>query len=192
MSRAKLFQSLLNVAGPSLTSGALTTGVGLVTGDPLPVALTYGLADTLASGASLAALRKFHPQPKIKKTNLKTGKTQITQEESPFSLPVNFGASVLAGMGVTKLLGREQEYLQPTDTSQAQQVLQENIQRDILNSTLAGKFANLNSYSPGTMYQTQGIEHTLPAYAAMREGMHQMGGPSLGSIAQGMGAIVGV
>lgn len=192
MSRAKLFQGLLNVAGPSLTSGALTTGVGLLGGDSLPVALTYGLADTLASAGSLAALKKFHPQPKIKKTNLKTGKTQIVEEDSPLSLPVNFGASVLTGMGVNKLLGRGQDYVTPTDVSQAQQILQENIQRDILNSTLAGKFANLNAYSPGTMFQTQGIEHTLPAYAAMREGMHEIGGPSLGSIAQGMGAIVGV
>ena len=101
-------------------------------------------------------------------------------------------------MGVNKLLGRDQPMPPPTDILQSQQILQENIHRDMLNSELAGKYANLNAYSPGTMFQMQGLESTLPvmqqAYGSMRdrEALYALPELDLAALNRDMGAIVGV
>lgn len=160
--RAKLFQNFLTAAkdavGPALMSGGLTGGMSLLGGASPINALLYGATDALASGGSVAAVRALRPKSPKKIIDLKTGKSRVEPGTSRLEVPVNIAASIGTGFGVSALLG---EGVMPTDVSQAQQILQENIQRDLINSRLAGKYANANALSPGTMFQMQGLEGTL-------------------------------
>jgi hypothetical protein len=160
--RSKLFQNFLTAAqgavGPAVTSGALTGGLSLLGGASPLNALLYGATDALASGGSVAAVRALRPKSPRKIIDLQTGKTRVEPGVSRLQTPINIAASVGTGIGVSSLLG---EGVMPTDVSQSQQILQENIQRDLINTRLAGKYANPNALSPGTMFQMQGLEGTL-------------------------------
>ena len=194
MARGKLFEGLLRSAGqvatPAVTSGALTTGYSLLTGGSPGEALLFGLGDAVASGGSLAALRALRPGSYAKKQvrNLKTGKVETIGGSSRAEMPVNFLTSVGVGYGLSSLLGGGAP---STDYIQSQQILQQNVQRDILNGVLAGKYANPNSYSPETMFQTQGIEGTL-----LREQADEILNPrtsfNINSLMAEMGGIAGV
>jgi hypothetical protein len=191
----RLFQSLLNAVKPGLSSGLLTTGYGLLTGTPLPEAMLYGAADTLASGAAVSGVRAL--RPKGTRTVIENGIKRTEPIVSRLETPVNIGTSLLTSMGVSSLLNQQPL---PTDLVQSQQILQQNIQRDLLNEKLseqanqmnANRMAVRNAYSPGTMFQTQGIESTLPMSYAAREELLNSGGIDLNAIRSGMASIVGV
>jgi hypothetical protein len=123
-------------------------------------------------------------------------KKKVVQEGShPMQGWLNFGTSVGMGQLVNPMIygtNDLQNQVIPTDTSQSQQILQENIQRDLLNSTLAGKYGLRNAYSPGTMFQMQGLESTIPSALAQREGMYELSGVDLSTLQRDMGAIVSV
>jgi hypothetical protein len=180
--KGRLFQALMNAVQPALTSGATVTGLSLLGGDSLQNALIYGGVDALTSGAVVGGVRALRPKPPQKIIDLKTGKSRLEPGRSRLELPLNWATSILVGGQVSKALNGDPY----------QQVLQENIQRDLLNSSLAGKFASRNAYSPGTMFQMQGLESTLPFSKAQREGMYDIGGIDIGAIGQDMGGIVGV
>jgi len=176
----KLFQQFLefaaknkDVARDALVSGGLNTGLSLLAGADPGTALKYGLADVAASYPATLAVRRLRP-----------GTTRMVQDE----MPVNIGASVLSGIAVA---GGEMPSVMPSNISQPQQIMQQNVQRDLINqAVLAGRMGMPNAYFPGTMLQAQGLENT---YA--RQQLEEMMKPQqydLSGIAANMGAIVGV
>ena len=160
--KGQAFQGLLNlikknpgVAADAGVSAALTTGMGVLAGDPVS-ALKYGAADFLASYPTTLAVRGLRPKAKRQMKDMATGKIITDNPRSALEIPANIGASVLSGMAVSSL---EQPYIPPQDQAlQQQQILQQNVQRDLINrGMLAGGAPN--SYFPGTMLQAQGLEN---------------------------------
>ena len=155
MARGKLFQGLLNtakqVAAPSLTSGALATGVSLLGGSNPLTALAYGLGDTLASGGSVAAVRALRPksyqQRRVK--DLKTGRIETINKTSRAETPVNFLTSVGTGYGLSSILEPRPV---PTNYSQEQQIMTQMIERAQINDL------PIQAVAPGTQFQMAGME----------------------------------
>lgn len=192
--KGQLFSRLLNfvtknkdVARDALVSGGLNTGLSLLSGADPGTALKYGLADVAASYPATLAVRKLRPGTTRMVQDPKTKKMVEEKVRSKLEMPVNIGASVLSGIAVA---GGEMP-VTPSNISQPQQIMQQNIQRDLINQgLLAGRMGTPNAYSPGTMFQAQGLENTY-----MRQQLEEMMQPQqydLGGIAANMGAIVGV
>lgn len=191
--KGQAFQSLLNlikknpgVAADAGISAALTTGMGLLAGDP-GAALKYGAADFLFSYPATLAVRGLRPKRTIRTKDLDTGVEKIETQRSKLELPTNIGASVLSGLAVSSL---EKPYIPPQDqVLQQQQILQQNLQRDLVNKgVLAGGAPN--SYFPGTMLQAQGLENTT-----LRNALQDALNPQpydIAGVGRQMGAIVGV
>lgn len=190
----KLFQQLLkfaaknkDVARDALVSGGLNTGFAYLSGADPGTALKYGLADVAASYPATMAVRKLRPGTTRMVQDPKTKKMVEEKVRSKLEMPVNIGASVLSGIAVA---GGEMP-VTPSNISQPQQIMQQNIQRDLINQgVLAGRMGTPNAYFPGTMLQAQGLENTY-----MRQQLEEMMQPQqydLGGIAANMGAIVGV
>ena len=209
----KFGKLLKEVAAPALTSGSLAGGFALLTGASPIQALATAATDTVASGASLGLFRKLSPQSYAKRTLIdpKTKEKVVKEGSHPMQGWLNFGTSVGMGQLVNPMIygtNDLQNQVIPTDTSQSQQILQENIQRDLLNSTLAGQYGMPNAYSPGTMFQMQGLEATLLSdleeefaqqlmqgrysSAQKRGALYDLPELNLASITRDMGAIVGV
>lgn len=189
----KVFQGLLNLvkknpgaATDAAVSAGLTAGVGLLAGDP-GAALKYGAADFLFSYPAVLAVRGLRPKGLTQLKDLSTGAVRTEQLRSKAELPVNIGASILSGVAVSSL---EKPYIPPVDnTLQQQQILQQNIQRDLINKgVLAGGAAN--SYFPGTMLQAQGMENVY-LRNALQEAL-QPDQLNLDEFGRELGAIVGV
>ena len=191
----KLFQQLLKFAGKNkdvardaLVSGGLNTGLSLLSGADPGTALKYGLADVAASYPATMAVRKLRPGTTRMVQDPKTKKLVEEKVRSKLEMPVNVGASVLSGIAVT---GGEIPSVMPSNISQPQQIMQQNVQRDLINQgVLAGRLGTPNAYFPGTMLQAQGLENT---YA--RQQLEEMMKPQqydMSGIAANMGAIVGV
>jgi hypothetical protein len=191
--KAQVFQGLLNlikrnpgVAADAGISAALTTGIGLLSGDP-GAALKYGAADFLFSYPATLAVRGLRPKQLIRTKNLATGAIKTEMPRSALELPVNIGASILSGAAVSAL---DKPYMPPQDqVLQQQQILQQNLQRDLINKgLLAG--GSPNSYFPGTMLQAQGMENIY-----LRDALQDALNPQqidLAGIGRQMGEIVGV
>ena len=160
--KGQAFQGLLNlikknpgVAADAGVSAALTTGMGVLAGDPVS-ALKYGAADFLASYPTTLAVRGLRPKAKRQMKDMATGEIITDNPRSKLEIPANIGASVLSGMAVSSL---EQPYIPPQDQAlQQQQIVQQNVQRDLINKGMLAGGAP-NSYFPGTMLQAQGLEN---------------------------------
>ena len=157
--QAGLFNRLLNaigrqgVAGSALTSGGLTGILALIGGyNPLQ-ALAYGAADTLASGASLAALRKLRPKAPVQLTDTATGKVTTQPGSSKLELPVNIGASILTSNAVGALMGDYPSAAQLEATSPLLQQEQQLLQRSAINQLPVEQ----QLVSPGTQFQMAGL-----------------------------------
>ena len=199
--KGQLFSRLLNfvtknkdVAHNALVSGGLNTGLSLLSGADPGTALKYGLADVAASYPATLAVRKLRPGTTRMVQDPKTKKMVEEKVRSKLEMPVNIGASVLSGIAVA---GGEMS-VTPSNISQQQHIMQQNIQRDSQNiqhdlinqGVLAGRMGTPNAYFPGTMLQAQGLEGTY-----MRQQLEKMMQPQqydLGNVAANMGAIVGV
>jgi hypothetical protein len=194
--KAQAFQGLLNlikknpgVAADAGISAALTTGMGLLSGDP-GAALKYGAADFLFSYPATLAVRGLRPKQLVRTKNLATGAIKTEMPRSALELPVNIGASVLSGAAVSAL---DKPYMPPQDqVLQQQQILQQNLQRDLINKRDIGLLAggSPNSYFPGTMLQAQGMENIY-----LRDALQDALNPqqiNLAGIGRQMGEIVGV
>ena len=160
--KGQAFQGLMNlikrnpgVAADAGISAALTTGMGLLSGDP-GAALKYGAADFLFSYPTTLAVRGLRPKSAVQIQDMATGKIRTETPRSKAEMPANIGASILSGLAVSSL---EKPYIPPQDQAlQQQQILQQNVQRDLINrGMLAGGAPN--SYFPGTMLQAQGLEN---------------------------------
>jgi hypothetical protein len=160
--KGQAFQGLLNiikknpgVAADAGVSAALTTGMGVLAGDPVS-ALKYGAADFLFSYPATLAVRGLRPKAKRQMKDMATGEIITDNPRSKLEIPANIGASVLSGMAVSSL---EQPYIPPQDQAlQQQQIVQQNVQRDLINKGMLAGGAP-NSYFPGTMLQAQGLEN---------------------------------
>ena len=172
--KGQAFQGLLNfikknpgAAADAGISAALTTGMGVLAGDPVS-ALKYGAADFLASYPATLAVRGLRPKAKRQMKDMATGKIITDNPRSKLEIPANIGASVLSGMAVSSL---EQPYIPPQDQAlQQQQIVQQNVQRDLINKGMLAGGAP-NSYFPGTMLQAQGLE-SLTLRSAMQDAMN--------------------
>ena len=172
--KGQAFQGLLNLikknpgaAADAGISAALTTGMGVLAGDPVS-ALKYGAADFLASYPTTLAVRGLRPKAKRQMKDMATGEIITDNPRSKLEIPANIGASVLSGMAVYSL---EQPYIPPQDQAlQQQQIVQQNVQRDLINKGMLAGGAP-NSYFPGTMLQAQGLEN-LTLRSAMQDAMN--------------------
>ena len=191
--KGQAFQGLLNlikknpgVAADAGISAALTTGMGLLAGDP-GAALKYGAADFLLSYPATLAVRGLRPKSPIQIKDMATGKIRTENPRSALEIPANIGASVLSGMAVSSL---EQPYIPPPDQAlQQQQIVQQNVQRDLINKGMLAGGAP-NSYFPGTMLQAQGLE-SLTLRSAMQDAMNPQQ-YDIAGIGRQMREIVGV
>ena len=200
--RSALFQGLLNAAKDvlpgALMSGGLTGGIALMGGASPKDAALYGLLDAGVSGTALTGLRALRPKVPMRMINTKTGEETLQPGSSRLETPLNLAASIFVTPTLAnKLLGGE---VTPTDTLQSQQILQQNMQRDLLNEALAKRLEQVqnnrmtvrNAYSPNTMFQMQGMEQTLPMSAVLREELFRPDQFNLAGIQSDMASIVGV
>jgi len=155
--RASLFERLLktakDVATPALTSGGLTGALALISGaNPLQAA-AYGAADILASGGSIAALRKLRPKAPIEMRDTATGKITTQPGTSKLELPVNIGASILTSNAVGALMGDYPSTTQLESITPQVQQEQQLLQRSVINHLPLAQ----QQVSPGTQFQTAGL-----------------------------------
>lgn len=147
MASAAGFGKLLReIAKPSLTSGALTSGLALIGGANPLQALATGATDFVASAVPLGVLRKVSPGSYKKRTVIDkaTGKESVVQDVHPLETPLNVVASVGAGYVTNPII---------YGTGQQQQVLQQVEQRSLVNQLpLQDQFL-----SPGTQFQMTGL-----------------------------------
>jgi hypothetical protein len=217
MSRAKLFQGFMQALRPGLASGGINTGLSLMMGESLPVALLYGAADTLGSAGAVAGVRALKPGRNVEIKDVKTGKVTQDYQPSGWETPANFIASIGTGNLLSAALGRPSIFngFQPTGQDAQQQTQQNvglnNIDLNQLNDEELAKLSdeqiltilqqnkqreminNANElagkYAPGTMFQSVG----LPNRQSMREEMmNTSANVNLGDIQQMMGSIAGV
>lgn len=186
--KAGLFQGLLNlvknnkgVIADAATSAGLTTGLGLLGGQTPVTAMKYGAADFALSYPATLAVRGLRGKPSRTLIDKATGKETIEPGRSALELPANIAASVTAGL----LVDQTNPAMQ-----QQQQIAQQSIQRDVINQgmPLAG---NPHAYSPGTMFQMQGMEPTY-ARSIMQQLMQQNPGVDMASMEREMAQIVGL
>jgi hypothetical protein len=144
-SAAGFAQLLKNVAKPALTSGALATGMSLLSGASPLQALASGAVDVAADVATLGALRKLAPNAYKTKILIDpaTGKKVTQQGSHPLETPLNIGTSIGAGYLTAPLI---------YGTGQQQQIAQQVEQRALVNNLQAPQLL-----SEGTNFQTAGL-----------------------------------
>ena len=152
--------------------------------------LAYTAADVLASGAGTAgvrALRGTKGRARSIITDPKTGKKRLGPVEvqrSRLEIPVNVGASILAGMGVSSALAKEQlGQEQGINQANDRQIAAQQVQRAVVNgdpNLLAGAYMpftnfqnTLNGPSFQAMLEQAQNDSNSPASAAMQMMMNQ-------------------
>ena len=147
MASAAGFGRLLKeVAKPSLTSGALASGLSLIGGANPLQALATGAVDAAASAIPLGLLRKFSPKSYAKRTLVdpKTGEKIVQQGTHNLETPLNIATSVGAGYLTSPLI---------YGTGQQQQMMQQVEQRSLVNQMPLQD----QLLSPGTQFQMTGL-----------------------------------
>jgi hypothetical protein len=217
MAKGKLFQGLLEALRPGLTSGGISTGLSLMTGESLPVALLYGAADVLGSAGAVAGVRALKPGRNVEIKDVKTGKVTNEYQGSGWETPANLVASLGSANLVSAALGRPSLFngFQPTGQGVQQQTQQSTDPNNTDLTKMTGEeLAQLSDeqiltilqqnkqrevinhandlagrYAPGTMFQSYG----LPNSQSMRDEMFNTRvNANLGDIQQMMGSIAGV
>lgn len=217
MSKAKLFQGFMEALRPGLASAGLTTGLGVMTGESLPISLLYGAADLLGSAGAVAGVRALKPGRNVEIKDLKTGQVTNQYQGSGWETPVNVLASLGTSNVVSAALGRPSLFngFQPTGQGVQQQTQQSTDPNNTDLTKMTGEeLAQLSDeqiltilqqnkqrevinhandlagrYAPGTMFQSYG----LPNSQSMRDEMFNTKvNANLGDIQQMMGSIAGV
>jgi hypothetical protein len=217
MSRAKLFQGFMEALRPGLASAGLTTGLGVMTGESLPISLLYGAADLLGSAGAVAGVRALKPGRNVEIKDLKTGQVTNQYQGSGWETPVNVLASLGTSNVVSAALGRPSLFngFQPTGQGTQQQTQQStDLNNTDLTKMTGEELAQLSDeqiltilqqnkqreiinhandlagrYAPGTMFQSYG----LPNSQSIRDEMFNTRvNANLGDIQQMMGSIAGV
>ena len=152
--------------------------------------LAYTAADVLASGAGTLGTRALRGTRGVKRgiiKNPKTGKETLGPKEiqrSRLETPVNVGASLLASMGVTGALAKEElGQMQGVPQASDRQVAAQQVQRALVNgdpNLLAGAympFTNFQNTMNGPSFQAMLDQATndvnSPAAAAQQLMMNQ-------------------
>jgi hypothetical protein len=217
MAKAKLFQGFMEALRPGLASAGLTTGLGVMTGESLPISLLYGAADLLGSAGAIAGVRALKPGRNVEIKDLKTGQVTNQYQGSGWEIPVNVLASLGTSNVVSAALGRPSLFngFQPTGQGVQQQTQQSTDPNNTDLTKMTGEeLAQLSDeqiltilqqnkqreiinhandlagrYAPGTMFQSYG----LPNSQSMRDEMFNTRvNANLGDIQQMMGSIAGV
>jgi hypothetical protein len=217
MAKAKLFQGLMEALRPGLASAGLTTGLGVMTGESLPISLLYGAADLLGSAGAVAGVRALKPGRNVEIKDLKTGQVTNQYQGSGWETPVNVLASLGTSNVVSAALGRPSLFngFQPTGQGTQQQTQQStDLNNTDLTKMTGEELAQLSDeqiltilqqnkqreiinhandlagrYAPGTMFQSYG----LPNSQSIRDEMFNTRvNANLGDIQQMMGSIAGV
>lgn len=167
------------VAKSALPGAAINAVIGGLTAGPMG-ALGYGAGDFLLNYPLMRLARKVSPGAKELVTNVATGKVTERMTPSALEVGVNAAASLASPFIVDMATGgsllpkpaqanpEEAKYLLaqqmnqavPVEQSQAQQTVQELIQRHRVNNIPMGAMA----LAPNTMFQMQGIEQTAFHY----------------------------
>jgi hypothetical protein len=172
-------KSSVDVAKGALPGAGINALIGGLTAGPMG-AVGYGAGDFLLNYPVMRMARKISPGTKELVTNVATGK--VTERFSPSALETgaNITASILSPLAVDLVTGgaltpqaaqireeeeaaqlmAQQQQVMPVEQSQAQQTVQELLQRHRVNKMPMGNM----SLSPNTMFQLQGIEQTAFHY----------------------------
>lgn len=158
----------------ALSGGAMTTGLGVVMGQPLDEALAYGAADALGSAATLGLL----------------GKAGI---KNNFARNV---ANIATGIGTGQLLANtlfKDRYAQQGQGGQPVTNAQQQVQRAGVNGMTADDIAG--KYMAETMFQQmQGAMNGSQNKADLVRMMNDIGGPTydMNAARNNMAAIMGL
>jgi hypothetical protein len=172
---APLMKGLLNllasknsigVAKNALPGAAINALMGGIVAGPAG-AFGYGAGDFLLNYPLMRLARKISPATKEMVTNVKTGIIKERQVPSGLEQGANLVASLLSPLATDlatggSLLPKAPQAL-PIDQSQPAQVLQTVRQREVLNNVSA----NAMSLSPGTLFQTSGVDQRAFHYPGM-------------------------
>ena len=169
----------VDVAKSALPGVGINALIGGLTAGPMG-AVGYGAGDFLLNYPLMRMARKISPGTKELITNTATGK--VTERYSPSVLETgaNLTASLLSPLAVdlatggaltpqaaqireeeaAQLMAQQQQQVMPVEQSQAQQTVQQLLQRHRVNNMPMGGM----SLAPNTMFQLQGIEQTAFHY----------------------------
>ena len=172
-------KSSVDVAKGALPGAGINALIGGLTAGPMG-AIGYGAGDFLLNYPVMRMARKISPGTKELVTNVATGKVTERFSPSPLEMGANITASLFSPLAVdlatggaltpqaaqmrqeeaAQLMAQQQQQVMPVEQSQAQQTVQELLQRHRVNKMPMGNM----SLSPNTMFQLQGIEQTAFHY----------------------------
>ena len=172
-------KSSIDVAKGALPGAGINALIGGLTAGPMG-AVGYGAGDFLLNYPVMRMARKISPGTKELVTNVATGKVTERFSPSPLEMGANITASLFSPLAVdlatggaltpqaaqmrqeeaAQLMAQQQQQVMPVEQSQAQQTVQELLQRHRVNKMPMGNM----SLSPNTMFQLQGIEQTAFHY----------------------------
>lgn len=145
-----------DLVGNVAAGSALSAGFGMMGGGPV-AGLVYGLGDLAVTLPLTAAARKIRPA-KSRRVEVSPGKFEQELVPSRLETAANTGGSLVSPFATEALLGgmMPQPNVVPTQVSQEQQIMQQMMQRQAINS-----LETPQAVAPGTQFQSQGIEQTF-------------------------------
>lgn len=171
-------KSSVDVAKNALPGAGINALIGGLTAGPMG-AIGYGAGDFLLNYPLMRMARRIRPAKKELITDVATGNVTKRLAPSMLETGANFTASLLSPLAVDLATGgaltpqaaqirqeeaaqlmAQQQQVMPVEQSQAQQTVQELLQRHRVNNMPMGGM----SLAPNTMFQLQGIEQTAFHY----------------------------
>lgn len=171
-------KSSVDVAKSALPGAGINALVGGLAAGPMG-AIGYGAGDFLLNYPLMRMARRIRPAKKELITDVATGNVTKRLAPSMLETGANFTASLLSPLAVDFATGgaltpqaaqirqeeaaqlmAQQQQVMPVEQSQAQQTVQELLQRHRVNNMPMGGM----SLAPNTMFQLQGIEQTAFHY----------------------------
>lgn len=173
-----LSKSSVDVAKSALPGAGINALIGGLGSGPMG-AIGYGAGDFLLNYPLMRMARVIRPAKKELITDVATGNVTKRLAPSMLETGANFTASLLSPLAVDLATGgaltpqaaqirqeeaaqlmAQQQQVMPVEQSQAQQTVQELLQRHRVNNIPMGGM----SLAPNTMFQLQGIEQTAFHY----------------------------
>jgi len=173
-----LSKSSVDVAKSALPGAGINALIGGLAAGPMG-AIGYGAGDFLLNYPLMRMARRIRPAKKELITYIATGNVTKRLAPSMLETGANITASLLSPLAVDLATGgaltpqaaqirqeeaaqlmAQQQQVMPVEQSQAQQTVQELLQRHRVNNMPMGGM----SLAPNTMFQLQGIEQTAFHY----------------------------
>jgi len=145
-----------DLVGNVAAGSALSAGFGMMGGGPA-TGLAYGLGDLAVALPLTAAARKIRPA-RSRRVEVSPGKFEQELVPSRLETAANIGGSLISPIATETVLGGllPRPQVVPTQVSQEQQIMQQMMQRQAINSLDMPQ-----AVAPGTQFQSQGIEQTF-------------------------------